>query len=436
MGTTRTRRGLVASSLSASLVLATAVAVSAQDAESVTLSVLVDTTDVTNARVQALADAYTAMNPNVTFELEQRPQGAEGDNVVKTRLATGEMNDVFWYNSGSLLQALSPSETLVDISDEECVANLQESYLPTVSDDQGTYGVPGETAMAGGILYNKAIYEDLGLEVPTTWEEFAANNEAIKEAGIAPVAQTYAGDSTWTSQLLVLADYYNIQAANPDFADQYTNNQAKYATTPAALAGFERLQQGFEDGWWQEDFGSATYDEGLTLLASGEVAHYPMLTFALPVLAERDPEGGQNIGFFAQPGDSADGNGATIWMPGSLYIPNTTENVDVAKDFLCFVASIEGTEVLTEAVAPAGPYVIKGATLPDDVLPAVQDIQAYIDAGASAPALEFLSPIKGPALEQITVEVGSGLRDAADAAALYDEDVQKQALQLGIPGWE
>ena len=55
--------------------------------------------------------------------------------------------------------------------------------------------------------------------------------------------------------------------------------------------------------------------------------------------------------------------------------------------------------------------------------------------GGTAPALEFLSPIKGPALEQITVEVGSGIRPAAEAAALYDEDVRKQAQQLGLAGW-
>jgi raffinose/stachyose/melibiose transport system substrate-binding protein len=56
--------------------------------------------------------------------------------------------------------------------------------------------------------------------------------------------------------------------------------------------------------------------------------------------------------------------------------------------------------------------------------------------GATTPALEFLSPVKGPALEQITVEVGSGIRSAEDGAALYDEDVEKQAQQLGLPGWE
>ena len=47
-----------------------------------------------------------------------------------------------------------------------------------------------------------------------------------------------------------------------------------------ALAGFEYLQQGFESGWYQQDFGSATFDDGLNMLATGEIAHYPMLTFA------------------------------------------------------------------------------------------------------------------------------------------------------------
>jgi len=67
---------------------------------------------------------------------------------------------------------------------------------------------------------------------------------------------------------------------------------------------------------------------------------------------------------------------------------------------------------------------------------AVTDVASYVDRGASSPALEFLSPVKGPQLEQITVEVGSGIRSAQDGAALYDEDVRKQAQQLGLPGWQ
>ena len=74
--------------------------------------------------------------------------------------------------------------------------------------------------MGGGVLYNKKIYADLGLSVPKSWAEFMANNEKIKAAGKAPVIQTFG--ETWTSQLFVLADYYNVQAAVPDFAEKYT----------------------------------------------------------------------------------------------------------------------------------------------------------------------------------------------------------------------
>ena len=65
----------------------------------------------------------------------------------------------------------------------------------------------------------------------------------------------------------------------------------------------------------------------------------------------------------------------------------------------------------------------------------IADIQKYFDAGKTGSALEFLSPIKGPNLENITVAVGSGITSAKDGAAQYDEDVKKQAQQLGLPGW-
>ena len=65
-----------------------------------------------------------------------------------------------------------------------------------------------------------------------------------------------------------------------------------------------------------------------------------------------------------------------------------------------------------------------------------KDTQKYIDAGQAGPALEFKSPIKGPALEQICIQVGTGQVDAQKGAELYDQDVKKQAQQLGLPGWD
>ena len=84
---------------------------------------LIATNPATVAQTEALTAAYTAKHPDVTFEIEQRAGGAEGDNIVKTRLATGEMADIFHYNSGSLFQALRPTQTLADLSDLPAQAN-------------------------------------------------------------------------------------------------------------------------------------------------------------------------------------------------------------------------------------------------------------------------------------------------------------------------
>ena len=63
------------------------------------------------------------------------------------------------------------------------------------------------------------------------------------------------------------------------------------------------------------------------------------------------------------------------------------------------------------------------------------DVLAYIDAGTRAPALEFVSPIKGPILEKITVEVGSGLRRPRTARRCTTRTSRSKHKQLGLPGW-
>ena len=402
---------------------------------SVTLSFLVDNSETSVALAEGLAEAYTAENPDVTVEVETRPQGSDGDNVVKTRLSTGDMTDVFAYNSGSLFQALNPAQTMVPVESTE---GLAEAFVESVTAEDKVYGVPLGTFMGGGIMYHIPTYEELGLEVPKTWDQFMENNAAIEEAGKVPVIQTYGSESTWTSQLFVLGDFHNVAQEEPDFAEQYTAGEAKYADTPAALRGFEKTQEVQDEGFVNEDFASANMPDGMRMVANGEGVHYPMLTFAMSEVTANLPDKVDDIGFFGIPGEDEASHGLTVWSPGAVYIPATTEGdkLAAAQDFLAFIGSPEGCQAQIEATPPQGPMAVEGCELPEDVPQVVKDIQTYVDTeGATTPALEFLSPIKGPALEQILIEVGSGIRPAEEAAALYDEDAKKQAQQLGIEGW-
>jgi raffinose/stachyose/melibiose transport system substrate-binding protein len=385
---------------------------------------------------EQLGKDFTAKNPTITVKVETRPEGGEGDNLVKTRLSTGDMADVFAYNTGSLFQAIAPEKNLVPLDDQPWIAQLDDNFKKTVSANGKVYGAPSGTFMAGAIMYSRPVYDKLGLQVPKTWAEFMANNAKVKAAGIDPVIQTYG--ETWTSQLFVLGDFHNVLAAEPDFPERYTNNKAKYATSPAAIKGFEHQQEVHDAGYFNKDFAAAKVPDGLKELAEGKGAHYPILSATLSQLAADSPDKVNDVGLFPLPGDDAAKNGLTVWTPGGVYIPTSTEGakLDAAKKFVAFIASPDGCNSQASASTPTGPYAIKNCELPADVSQVAKDIQTYIDKpGGSSLALEFLSPIKGPALEQITVEVGSGIRKAKSAAELYDQDVKKQAQQLGLDGW-
>ncbi|GGK92352.1 raffinose/stachyose/melibiose transport system substrate-binding protein [Curtobacterium luteum] len=394
-----------------------------------------DNAPTTATTTKALVAAFEKANPDITVKVDTRPQGTDGDNLVKTQLSTGEMSDVFGYNSGSLLQALNPDNTLVDLSGESWAQDVDEQYKTTVSTDKGMYGAPFLTSFAGAILYNKKVYDKLGLTVPTTWDEFISNSEKIKSAGgVAPVIQTY-GD-TWTSQLLVLGDFANITAQQSDWADQYTKHKESYTEEPA-LAGFEHLAEIKDKGLLNEDFASATQAAGLKMLADGTGAQYPMLTNAIATIQQDNPDAVDDIGAFAIPAANADDTTLTQWQPNSLYIPKTAtgDKLTAAKKFVAFANSSEGCTVQNDTSTPGGPYAISSCTLPDSVPPIVSDVAKYVSDKKAGSALEFLSPIKGPNLEKICVQVGSGISSASTGAKQYDQDVVQQAQQLGLQGW-
>lgn len=405
-------------------------------AASVSITYLAGNLEQDVKEANQLIKDFNAKNPTVTVKLETRPGGSEGDNIVKTRLSTGDMSDVFAYNTGSLFQAIAPEKNLTPISDQPYIGDLDENFKKTVTAGDKVYGVPSGGFMGGAVLYSIPVYTRLGLKVPATWAEFMANNAKIKAAGIAPVIQTYG--ETWTSQLFVLGDFHNVAAVEPDFADRYTKNQAKYATSPAALKGFEHTQQVHDSGYENKDFASAKLPDGLRMLAQGKGAHYPILTGVVNDMVSTYPNAAKDVGLFALPGDDASKNGLTVWTPGGVYIPTTTtgDKLEAAKKFLAFIASPDGCKSLATTGVPTGPYAVKGCELPADVPQSIKDMQPYLDkSGGSSLALEFVSPVKGPSLEQITVEVGSGIQKAKDGAARYDEDVKKQAQQLGLAGW-
>ena len=251
------------------------------DSSGKTITFLSPNDDASVASGKAVIAAFEKANPGVKVKMEQRPGGADGDNLIKTRLSTGDMDDVFVYNNGSLLQAIKPATNLTPLDDQPWADHLDKLFADSSTVDGKLYGGPIGTAFGGGVLYNIPVYKKLHLQVPKTWDEFMKNSAAIKSGRDRPGRADLFGGLDVDLQLFVLGDYHNVAAKEPDFAKQYTAGKAKYATTPAALAGFKHMQEVKDAGYFNKDFASASLNDGLKAVATGTAAQYPQLAARL-----------------------------------------------------------------------------------------------------------------------------------------------------------
>ena len=204
--------------LTAASALMFSTAMAAVSQAQTSLSFLVDNADASVKWAEQLVADFEALNPDIKITIETRPGGTDGDNIVKTRLATGEMTDIFNYNAGSLFQAINPIQNIVDLNDEPWKDDVLTSFQSVVTATDGhVYGAPFGAAMGGGVLYNKKIYADLGLSVPRTgrrsWPTTRRSRQPARPASSS--RSPIAGPRSCSS----LVTIFNVQAAVPNFAE-------------------------------------------------------------------------------------------------------------------------------------------------------------------------------------------------------------------------
>lgn len=354
------------------------------------------------------------------------------ETVLKTRLASGDATDIVAYNSGALLAAQNPADYYLPLNDyPEITDKLDDAYEECVTVDGVTYGVPVGCGNIGAIFYWKPIYEELGLEIPKTWDEFLANCDVIQENGYNAILSADA--KTSSTQLIFLADYYNVLADDPTFTEEFEAGRAKYATNEAAFKSWQKYEDVLP--YLQDGHEACGLEDGYEIFASGESAHWVYMTSILPSMYEiYGPEVVDNIGMFALPGDDPENTGLTVWQPESFYINKDSENVDACLKFIEFYISDEALDAYNEAMSPDGVCAIKGYTT-HSIYSAVEEGQVYFDEGRVTPAQEFVTAVKGPNCRSFTGGILAGLYSAQEAAELYDEDCKLQAVQLGLD-WE
>ncbi len=135
------------------------------------------------------------------------------------------------------------------------------------SQDGKIYGVPSMCS-AAGFFYNKTMFDEQGLKIPETWDEFMTAIKTFKGAGITPIG--HGASDLWSIWgYFPFLNKYGIEELGDSLKDGSTT------WSESMVAPFEKIKEMADAGAFPEGVSAMTYGQALEGFIAGE---YPMLS--------------------------------------------------------------------------------------------------------------------------------------------------------------
>lgn len=178
----------------------------------------------------------------VTYTAEDY-QDKSYDDVALDR-ARNDMDDMYLLNPDTI-RILAEEGKLKDLSGLDCAKNLRDVVKAANVVDGKLVAIPQEV-VAYGLFINKDMFDQYGLELPETPEEFLECCRVFQENGI----ETPVGANRWWLETFVLAqayaDLYNGGNTEAEIA-ALNSGEKKYSDY--MRPGFEFLQEMIDKGY-------------------------------------------------------------------------------------------------------------------------------------------------------------------------------------------
>lgn len=280
---------------------------------------------------QTLKD-FEAKYPNI--KVKHDVINSQYMDVMKTRLIGGEAADVFYLDSSeapALIETgvLEPLDTYIANTPDFDMNDYEKPLLEAFQADGKTYGLPkGYSTL--GLFYNKKMFEEANLEVPTTFEEFREASKLLTKGedvygfGVAPeLARMYyiaesKGGKVVTDDLASFADPRVIEGLQP-IVDMHLID--KSIAQPSEVGA----------SWGGEMFGQ----QKTAMVIEGN--------WAIPYLQNNFPE--LDFGIAEVP--TIDGNNGTMAYTVSYVMNKDSKNKDAAWKLISYLTGKEGMETWT-----------------------------------------------------------------------------------------
>lgn len=191
---------------------------------------------------------------------------------IRTAVGSGEAPTlILGWGGGTLVEYVN-NDYVVDITEqtEELRSGMIDSVVQNGEVEGATYAVPMNDVQPVVLYYNIELFEQVGAEVPTTWDELMQVVETFNEHDIAPFS--LAGQSVWPE--LMWIQYLTDRIGGPEAFQRVLDGEEDAWSDPAIISALEHIQELTDAGGFIDGYGSVSADQGAdaALVHTGQAA--------------------------------------------------------------------------------------------------------------------------------------------------------------------
>ena len=307
--------------------------------------------DVVN---EIIAD-YEAENEGVKIDLEVLSNEQYKDKL-RVLSTSGDLPDVGMTWAAGFLEPYVGGDMFAPLDDilEE---DLSDAFVPGTAEayaiDGTTYGLPLELNIST-LFYNKVMFEEQGLEVPTTYEELLEVSDKFNEEGIQPIA--LGNKDAWTGSLWYM--YLADRIGGAETLNKAIDRTGSFED-PALVEAAAKVQELVDRDVFVNGFNGLAEQEAKSMFMSEQVPMYLLATWDLPNYTTNETvpqEFRDSVDFMKFPTVDGEGDMASfVGGPGvGLFVAEDSEVKEEAKAFVAHFVKEWGEKAVTKAgVIPA-----------------------------------------------------------------------------------
>ncbi|MDD6498082.1 MAG: extracellular solute-binding protein [Solobacterium sp.] len=146
-----------------------------------------------NQMLDTYAEYLCDMFPEVEFEFVLATNSTD---YYRFRQDHDDMPDILSVRRFALKDAVLLKDYLYDLSNTELANTYYGSYLDSYTYDDGSINWLPTCAEVDGIIINKTLFDEYGIEVPSDYADFVAACEAFEAVGIRSFVSDFSADYT------------------------------------------------------------------------------------------------------------------------------------------------------------------------------------------------------------------------------------------------